>query len=93
MERLEEVNNESRNDPKLFEWNVDYGVIHKPCGPGRGEGGFQIVHVSPQGGGGVNGMVHVDFFSGLESLFSNNDFLEKKSASHLSKELWKNFFS
>ena len=27
-----------------------------------GRGGFQMVHVSPQGG--VNRMVHVDFFSG-----------------------------
>ena len=45
------------------------GVIYKPCGPGRGEGGFQIVHVSPQEGRGVNRMVHVDFFSGLEYLF------------------------
>ena len=40
---------------------------------GQGGGGVSklsmLVH---KGGGGVNRMVHVDFFSGLEYLFSNN---------------------
>ena len=65
-----------------MEFGIRLGVIHKPCGPGRGEGGFQIVHVSPQGGRGVNRMVHVDFFSGLEYLFSNN-YLKNDNLHHI----------
>ena len=41
------------------------------------EGGFQIVHVSPQGGRGGQGDGPCGLFSALKSLFSKND-LEKK---------------
>ena len=57
-----------------------------------GGGGFQIVHVSPQGGRGVNRMVHVDFFSGLEYLFSNN-YLKNDNLHHIyPKNCEKNIF-
>ena len=57
-----------------------------------GRGGFQIVHVSPQGGSGVSRMVHVDFFSGLEYLFSNN-YLKNDNLHHIyPKNCEKNIF-
>ena len=44
--------------------NDELGGILKPCGPLRGRGGFQIVHVSPQGGKGVKEMIYVNIPEG-----------------------------
>ena len=60
--------------------------------PAKGEGGFQIVHVSPQGGRGCQGDGQCGLFQGLEYLSSSNDF-QKKSASQLSKTFVKKKFS
>ena len=60
---------------------------------GQGGGGVSklsmLVH---KGGGGVNRMVHVDFFSGLEYLFSNN-YLKNDNLHHIyPKNCEKNIF-
>ena len=53
------------------------GVIHKPRGPVRGEGGFPNCPCQSTRGEGGQGDGPCGLFSALKSLFSKND-LEKK---------------
>ena len=71
-----------------------YGVIHKPRGPVRGEGGFPNCPCQSTRGEGGQGDGPCGLFSALKSLFSKND-LEKNNNLHLNyqKKMMKKDFS
>ena len=72
--------------------NVVKGSYTNHVDRAGGRGVSKLSMLVHKGGGGVNWMVHVDFFSGLEYLFSNN-YLKNDNLHHIyPKNCEKNIF-